>query len=296
MKDSPRVSVVMGAYRAAATIERAIAAIQAQTYRDFELVVVDSSPDDETARLREQFPGVRFEHSDTRLYCHEARNRGVEVSRGELLACIDADVYARADWLAKLVDTYDRTSQVVVGAIACHGRRLRDRAFHLCKFSKFLPGGAVRRIDTGPTANLLLTRADFLAVGGLRGEKYLADVELGRALESLGRQLTFEPGAVVAHHHTQALAGFLEERCVRGRLFGEMRARRLARKRDVAIYLAVTVLPLRLLKIVAHVTHHAFRARQVGILLITFPLVMLGHAAWLWGETIAYARAIIAQR
>lgn len=291
----PRVSVVIGAYLAATTIGRCLEALRAQTYRDFEVVVVDSSPDEETARIAARFPEVRFERSATRLYCHEARNRGATLSRGELLACLDADVYARPDWLQILVAAYDQTSQVIVGALACHGRDLRHRAIHLCKFSKFLPAGPERVLDIGPTANLLVARSDFERVGGLHGGRYLADVELSRSLESLGRRLTFVGTAVVEHHHTQSTREFLSERYVRGKLFGQMRSRRMPRHREIALYLAVSVFPIRLLKIACHVFAHCLRAGELRTLLITWPLVLAGHAASLAGESVVYASTLLAR-
>ena len=45
---TPRVSVVIPAYRSAATIAGTLTALRAQRFRDFETVVVDSSPDDAT--------------------------------------------------------------------------------------------------------------------------------------------------------------------------------------------------------------------------------------------------------
>ncbi len=290
-----RVSVIIGAYRASATIARCLEALRVQTYRDFDVTVVDSSPDDETARIVARFPEVRFERSATRLYSHEARNRGVASSSGELLAFHDADVFARPDWLATLVAAYDRTAQVIVGAIGCHGRGLRHWAFHLCKFSKFLPTGAERVIDTGPTANLLLARADFEQAGGMRGEHYVADVALGRSLQALGRQLTFAGTAVVHHQHTQSVSEFLTERYVRGKIYGRMRSGWLRKRRAIALYLAVSVLPVRMVKIAGHVFAHCLRAGELRTLLLTWPLVMAGHAASVAGESVAYSGALLAR-
>jgi glycosyltransferase involved in cell wall biosynthesis len=292
MPTAPRVSVVIGAYDAAATIGGCLEALQRQTFRDFEVVLVDSSPDEETARIAAAYPEVVFERSASRLYCHEARNRAIGRARGELLACLDADVYPRPEWLAELVAAYERTGEVIVGALACHGGGLRERGIHLCKFAKFLPGGRERAIDTAPTANLLLARADFERAGGLRGERYLADVTLGRALMENGKRLLFVGTAVAAHHHTQSFREFLNERYVRGALFGNMRSAWLSGRGEIATYLAASVLPVRLMKIAGHVIAHCIRGRQVGALLVTFPIVLAGHAAWLVGESVSYARAV----
>lgn len=293
-RSGPRVSVITAAYEAAATIGRCLESLRAQTYRDFEMVVVDSSPDEETARVVSRFPEVRFERSATRLYPHEARNRAVSLSKGELLVSLDADVYARPDWLETLVEAYDRTAQVMVGAIGCHGRALRHRAIHLCKFSKFLPTGEMRSIDVAPTANLLVARTDFERVGGMRGGRYVADVELSRSLAALGRTLTFVGTAVVEHHHTQTIRGFLTERYVRGKHYGELRSGWLQKRSAIAMYLAVSVFPIRLAKVAGHVFAHCLRAGELATFLLAWPLVMAGHAASLAGESSAYSRAILA--
>jgi glycosyltransferase involved in cell wall biosynthesis len=288
---APRVSVIIAAYEAHATIGRCLEALCQQTFRDFEVVLVDSSPGNDTTRIAEYFPEVRFDRSDTRLYPHEARNRAAAHTRGELLVSIDADVYPHPTWLASLVHEYDATQQVIVGAIACHGRRLRDLGMHFCKFAKFLPSGVPRTIDTAPTANLLVARADFDRVGGMRGDRYIADVTLGRELELSGRQLRFAPGAVVDHHHTQPIAAFLRERYVRGGIFGRMRASWLTR-RSIALHLAVTILPIRLARIALLTFRYAANAGMTGAFLLTWPLALAGHAASLAGESVAYAEAL----
>ena len=66
---------------------------------------------------REGFPGVRFKRSERRLL-PTTRTLGVERSRGELLAFTDPDVYARPDWLERLVAAYRATGELVVGALA----------------------------------------------------------------------------------------------------------------------------------------------------------------------------------
>jgi glycosyltransferase involved in cell wall biosynthesis len=288
----PRVSVVIAAYAAAGTIARCLEALRRQTYRDFEVLLVDSSPDEETVRIAREFPEITFVRSNTRLYPHEARNRAIARSRGELIACLDADVYPHPQWLAELVAAYERTGEVIVGALVCHGSRLRDRGIHLCKFAKFLPGGSPRAIDTAPTASLLLAREAFDRAGGMHGERYVADVNLGRALVASGRQLLFIGTAVAEHHHTQSMRAFLRERYVRGAIFGSMRSNWLGGRAQIALFLAASVLPLRLLKITAHVVAHCKRGGELGTLLLTFPIVLAGHAAWLAGESVSYARAL----
>ena len=287
-----RITVMIAAYEAHGTIGRCLEHVRAQTFRGFEVVLVDSSPGSGTADIAARFPDVRLDRSGTRLYPHEARNRAAAQARGELLVSIDADVYPRPDWLAELVREYDASRQVIVGAIAPHGRDLRHLGMHFCKFAKFLPAGAPRAIDTAPTANLLVARADFDAVGGLRGDRFIADVTFGRDLEALGRELRFAPRAIVEHHHQQSVAKFLRERYVRGGIYGRLRSTWLTR-RSIALHLAVSVLPVRLARIAALTFRYCAAARMTGALLLTWPLALAGHAASIAGESVAYAETLL---
>ncbi|HEV7239832.1 MAG TPA: glycosyltransferase family 2 protein [Thermoanaerobaculia bacterium] len=296
IKSAPRVSVIIAAFDAHETITCCLESLRAQTFRDFEVILVDSSHGEETAAIATRFPEVRFERSAVRLYPHEARNRAASHARGELLVSIDADVYPHPDWLVQLVREYDASGQVIVGALACHGPRLRDLGMHFCKFAKFLPAGAVRVIDTAPTGNLLVAREDFARVGGMRGDRYVADVALGRDLEAIGKQIRFAPRAIVDHHDTDSIAAFFRERYVRGRLYGRMRASWLPTRRSTALYLVVSILPIRLARIAWLTYRYCAAAGMTGAFLLTWPLALAGHAAWLAGESIAYAGALFRVR
>jgi GT2 family glycosyltransferase len=273
-----------------------LAALDAQTFREREVLVVDSSPDDRTERIvRERFPEVGYCRSPRRLLPHAARNRGVELAHGELLVFTDPDVYARPDWLARLVAAHRANGEVVAGGLACFGRRWLDRGVHLCKFSKWLPAQARRRVDMSPTANMLVSRRDLIAARGFPGDLLLGDVVLSERLQANGRQLWLEPAAVVEHHHLHGLRSFLAERFHRGRLFGELRSGRLgARRARLLGYLLVTALPVRLPRILLLVGVHATRAGCLPTYLATFPVVLAGHAASLAGEAAAYAHRLLA--
>jgi len=290
----PVLSVVIPAYNSHGTLARCLEALERQTFRDFEVVVVDSGPDPESERIaRERFAWVRFERSARRLLPHAARNRGIELARSALLVFTDPDCYAHPDWLARLHAAYQRSRGVIVGALACHGKLWRDQAIHLCKFSKWLPGGSPRLVDMSPTANMLISRVDLQTAGGLPGQELLGDVTLSWNLRSAGCSLVFEPGAVVEHHHLQTVRDYLSERYSRGKMFGALRCARLGERRGAALrYLMVTLFPIRLARITALVGSHAWRAGHTGRFLTTLPLVLAGHGASLAGEAVAYMRRL----
>jgi len=291
----PEVSVIIPAYRSHRTIAGCLRALGTQTFADFEAVVIDSSPDTESERIvREEFPEVRFERSQRRLLPHAARNRGVEIARGELLVFSDPDVYADPEWLETLVASHRTTGGIAVGAIACHGQGWVDLGSHLCKFSKWLPGGCPREVDNAPTANLLSPRRLFVEIGGFPGDLLLGDASFSWKARSLGHVLWFEPRAVVVHDHGQTLREMLEERYRRGVLFGQLRADFYGHRRAQHLfYLLVTVLPVRLPRILTLIAAHCWRAGRLPDFVSTLPVVALGQSAWLAGECRSYARLLL---
>lgn len=100
------LSVVVPTHDASATLDAALRAIRASNLRraDYELIVVDDASDDES-------PAIAARHADTvvRLTGRPtgpayARNRGVELARGSVVAFVDADVLVRPDTLRTMTE------------------------------------------------------------------------------------------------------------------------------------------------------------------------------------------------
>jgi len=291
-------SVVLACFNNQRTLVGCLDALRKQSFTRFEVVLVDSSPGGECeAIVRERYPEVRYEHSSRRLLPHAARNRGAEAAVGELLVFSDPDTYAQPDWLEKLVAHHRATNHIIVGALACFGRRWIDVGIHLCKFSKWLPGGVPKSVDNAPTANLLCPHAVFDRLGRFDGEKLHGDASFSWKASEQGHVLWFAPDAIVFHHHLQGVGDMLRERHTRGVLFGELRADLWSNQRSkLLLYLLVSLLPVRLLRVLALTTAHCRRARCLIDLVATHPLVVLGHEAALLGESRAYARRLVAPR
>ena len=104
-----RVSVVIPAFDAQATVGAAISSALWQTYRGLEVVVVDDGSRDATGAIAAAFPDpVRVVRQDNAGVA-AARNRGVAEARGELIAFCDADDVWLPRHLEALVATYDRS-------------------------------------------------------------------------------------------------------------------------------------------------------------------------------------------
>src|SRR5215472_5885931 len=87
----PLISIVMPTYNRADTIQRAIASIRAQSWSEWELIVVDDGSTDDTAsRLAGVDPRIRLLRQENQGVT-AARNTGLVAVKGELVAFLDSD-------------------------------------------------------------------------------------------------------------------------------------------------------------------------------------------------------------
>lgn len=101
------VSVIIPAFNAVSSIERAIASVTGQTIEDLEIVVIDDGCSDRTSELVEK---LAYEDGRIRLLpsignrgVSAARNRGLVAARGEWIAILDADDAFMPDRLERLI-------------------------------------------------------------------------------------------------------------------------------------------------------------------------------------------------
>ena len=89
----PKISVIMPAYNAASTIKESIDSVLAQTYCDWELVIVDDCSLDSTNEIAEAVSDSRIFliKNSTNLGVASSRNIGISKARGEWIAFLDSD-------------------------------------------------------------------------------------------------------------------------------------------------------------------------------------------------------------
>ncbi len=175
----PRVSVVIPAYNAAKFIAATLDSVKAQTFTDWELVVVDDGSTDDTKAVvdawlaRTGAAGTCIKRANGRIAA--ARNTGLQAAKGELIALLDHDDFWTPDKLARCVAELDaHPDAVLVGHhtdVVENGKTLRverkgpggtdlyDRM--LFEANCVAPSAAVFRKDAA------------LALGGFReGDRY----------------------------------------------------------------------------------------------------------------------------
>ena len=88
----PAVSVIIPCYNHAHYLCRAVQSVLAQTYADWEAIIVDDGSTDNTREVATRFsdPRVRYIYQENRGLS-AARNTGISAAQGSYLAFLDAD-------------------------------------------------------------------------------------------------------------------------------------------------------------------------------------------------------------
>ena len=113
--DRPRVSVVIPAHNAAATVARAIISTQAQTPAPDEFLLVDDASSDDTAAIAESL-GATVIRLPVRAGAGAARNAGIAAATGKIIAFQDADDEWLPGKLARQLPLLADASFVACGA------------------------------------------------------------------------------------------------------------------------------------------------------------------------------------
>jgi glycosyltransferase involved in cell wall biosynthesis len=87
----PLVSVIIPTYNRAGMVREAVASVETQTFRNFEILVVDDGSTDASPGVLASLKGVRVLRHDCRRGVAAARNLGAVAARGEWLAFLDSD-------------------------------------------------------------------------------------------------------------------------------------------------------------------------------------------------------------
>jgi glycosyltransferase involved in cell wall biosynthesis len=152
----PAVSVIVPNYNHARFLRQRIDTIRAQTFQDFELILLDDRSTDESRSILREYtsdPRVRFEFNDVNSgSTFKQWNKGVHLARGKYVWIAESDDYADPRFLERLVALLEADPKVTIAY--CRSWRVSD--------SQKLDGFADPLLD-GP--DLLPWSADFCSDG-----------------------------------------------------------------------------------------------------------------------------------
>ncbi len=223
----PRISVVICAYNAGATIEPCLASLRALHYPGFEVIVVDDGSTDATGPAADAAAAAdrrfRVIHQPN-MGLSAARNVGLAAATGEIVAYTDADCIVDPDWLAQLARAFARTGAAAVGGLnipEVGGSRVAA-----CIAAA--PGWPTHVLvddevaEHIPGCNMAFRRDALVAIGGFDATYRTAgdDVDVCWKLLDRGDVIRFTSAAFVWHVARRSIRAYLRQQRGYGRAEG----------------------------------------------------------------------------
>ncbi|PID91766.1 MAG: hypothetical protein CSA96_06715 [Bacteroidetes bacterium] len=203
--NNPFISVIIPSYNAYRTIGRTITEIKKQRSGGMllEIIVVDSSDDEQTKTLLNSFEGdgLRVITSGIRVMPAIQRNIGARAAKGKLLVFIDSDAYPDPDWLQKISEAYSKGYRVGGGSYLVPEEQLKNKqivAQYYFEFGEYIPAGRIRKKKMAPTCNLFCDRELFFEAGEIPVIRASEDTLFGLNVNKIS-PLYFFPEIKVYH-------------------------------------------------------------------------------------------------
>ena len=213
MSDAPTVSVIMPVYNGAAYVAQAVESILAQTWRDYEFIIIDDGSTDRSRPLLE-----KFARQDARIRLTSRPNTGIvgalnealAQARGGLVARMDADDVSMPDRLARQVE-FMRSHPEVVAAGArvrgidpcgCELFRSEHKLEHAEIDAELLKG--VGWAIVHPAA--MMRREAVERIGRYRAEfQWVEDLDLFLRLGEIGKLANLPDELLYYRQHTESV-------------------------------------------------------------------------------------------
>ena len=215
------ISIIVPARNAASRITACVTALRQQQNAPlpYEIIVVADGCTDATAELAEAAGATVIRQPPKGPSA--ARNAGLQAAQGDIVCFTDADCAPHPNWLAAMVAPLlaDPAVVGVKGVYTTQQKELTARFVQLeyeDKYDRLLKFETISFMDSYSAA---CRRQVLLDVGGFDEHFKTASVEdreLSYRLAAQGHKMVFQPQAVVAHSHTDTLAGYARKKFFNG--------------------------------------------------------------------------------
>lgn len=212
-----KVSVVIPNLNGAGWLKDSIESVWAQTFTDFELIVIDNASTDESLEIARSYkdrPNYTLIENDRNTGFSYAVNQGIRIAKGEYVALFNNDAFAEPDWLAELLKAAEADKKIFAVSSLMIRHFERDKADDAGDYVNLL-GFACKRGDgllasryTKPCrmfsacGGAALYRKSILDEIGLFDELFFAyyeDVDISWRANTRGYKNVFCPTAKCYH-------------------------------------------------------------------------------------------------
>ncbi len=199
------VSVIIPTFNDAQRLKLCLSALIQQTYpiKNYEVIVVDNASTQDIKTSVKLFPQVRLAYEE-KVGSYAARNKGITIAKGNILAFTDSDCIPSPDWIEKGIQKLLSTENcgIVAGKINFFFKESgHPNAFELYDSLEFLQQETyVKEQKWGATANLFTFQHVFEDVGLFNADlKSGGDLEWGKRVTNKGFEIVYAADSCIAH-------------------------------------------------------------------------------------------------
>jgi glycosyltransferase AglI len=201
------ISVIIPVYNDPQGLKDTLESVSVQEYPAgcFEIIVADNGSNDDTINIAtdfcKRFPGlIKVVIEDRVRSSYAARNKGIEASKGTVIAFIDADMTVEKDWLKKIVFSLHKSKALF---LSCRVEIVlnKNTIFSLYNsITGFNNEKSIVHNHFSPTCSLVVKKVLFERVG-LFDPRLISggDYEFGNRVYKAGYPLIYEPDILMEH-------------------------------------------------------------------------------------------------
>lgn len=210
-------------------LQHSIQHVLDQPHLEKEIIVVDSSSDEESEGIVARYPQVKYVHlRGQRNNMPQARNEGIKLSSGDIVAFIDDDSMVQPGWLDALIDVYqDETIGAAGGRVIGMPEPYCDQLEGPPRLTVATSGRVVAKdaglVSTNPIevdhligCNMSFRRKALEMVGGFDQNYTLTNLreetDMCVRVKKAGWRIMFHPFIAVVHFSARSLQPYFLER------------------------------------------------------------------------------------
>ena len=196
-----KVSVIIPTYKDWDRLSKCLLALENQTFNsnEFEIIVVDNDPKSQKIK-RYSNKNLKI-ISEYKVGSYAARNRGIKIAKGELLAFTDSDCIPCPEWISTGYRDFIQGKERIGGEINLFSE-IKDSLSIYSLYENLFSFNQIGQVNKGRamTANLFVKKDIFCDVG-LFNESHISggDIEWGSRAHSAGYKIYYSEKAFVMH-------------------------------------------------------------------------------------------------
>lgn len=266
------VSLIIVNYNGLHLLKECLESLRLQTFRDFEIIVVDNASRDGSGEyIASNFPEIKFISLPRNIGFAGANNEGLKQAEGEFIALLNNDAEADRDWLRNLADAMSRNPAVGICAskMLVYGTEVIDSAGD--GFATNLKGfkrGEGQPADQyakeecvfGACAGAALYRKKMLDEIGFFDESFFLlheDTDLNLRAQLAGWRVLYVPSALV-FHKVRSSIGNMSDLAV----YYSLRNSEFVRIKNIPLMMFLRCLPLYVVGTILDFLYFSFKHRR----------------------------------